>query len=1076
MRITKYLLTTLLLFLFGLLSIVYLTRLTFLDDGLSRVLGDVLSREVIIDELTVDLGSVITIRVGSITVANADWAGPQPLVQIDNLRVQMEPTGLIDTTPRLKSVTAGAVALDLQVNKQSQRNWQLPKTEIDVDAETPQPLEGLPVIIESLVIDSVAGQFTNPSLGPTKRFEIAIAQSTSADSIDLNLSGTVNTMPLQTTFTLSPLEEVLRLGAFNASLKSTFGEISAEATVTVAHTSSPLRPKVALSVSGPNIEYLTNALELPSLGSGPLAAQMTVDPRDEGVAFQVKGEFGQYFAALSGEVDALQTLNRGEITWSLSGPNIADLGVFMGETSLPMVPFSVTGSAVKTGPAVAIDQSRLTIGRLQVAVEGSIPNIKQPLVADATLHADIPELSIYRSLLALPEFVRGAATLTSSITSHTQGATINGQLMTELANLTVNGEVSADSSLIGSRLEMTLQGEDLALVTGPEAITHLGSGPWQLTSAIEVTPSAYRAPALTLETAHGVIRGSIEATHDLNHLSLALDTPQLAWWLPESMLPAGFSQASLRQPATLNTSLALSDAQLRATDLVLTLGDARLDGEMAFMRPASLSVDVTASIADVLHYAAQKPDALKGEIVPLTAQVKATVAPGHLIVESVRVRGSQGSSVDINGQLHLEDSYEDTEMQVAIDLKNLAHFSHLVGQSLPEQDVYLSAVVRGTADHLSAKAIQFRTGETLVKGDLDVDNTERPNIRFAMHSELVDLRPWFSQSDFIASPTANIQPKSRLIPDTSIDLSILNAFDADVALDVKRIATPLHTLTDLRIRLTNSADGLTLEQAEITDTANGQVALNGALQPTPSGIQASVNMQGTAVNIGVPALSKEQVPLLPRYDIDAFVYSEGATYRELAAQANGYVEIAGSSGKFPRLTGGLLTNDFIFELLNLINPERAKENHANVECVAIASAIETGRVTGNPIFVVATDKLDVIAKARIDLSTEKLFATFNTIPQKGLGLSASKAFNPFIGVGGTLAKPALTLDPKGAVIDGGLAVVTGGLSIVAKSFIDRLTNSEDPCSEAFKANAAQREAARKKFNNQMKEMARLPVN
>ena len=95
-----------------------------------------------------------------------------------------------------------------------------------------------------------------------------------------------------------------------------------------------------------------------------------------------------------------------------------------------------------------------------------------------------------------------------------------------------------------------------------------------------------------------------------------------------------------------------------------------------------------------------------------------------------------------------------------------------------------------------------------------------------------------------------------------------------------------------------------------------------------------------------------------------------------------------------------------------------------------------------------TKRLNIFAAATIDLKTEKVDVKVNTVPQKGLGLSLSDLVNPYTAIGGTLAKPTLTLDPQGAMIEGGAAVATGGLSILAKRFAERYLTASDACGKA----------------------------
>ncbi len=110
--------------------------------------------------------------------------------------------------------------------------------------------------------------------------------------------------------------------------------------------------------------------------------------------------------------------------------------------------------------------------------------------------------------------------------------------------------------------------------------------------------------------------------------------------------------------------------------------------------------------------------------------------------------------------------------------------------------------------------------------------------------------------------------------------------------------------------------------------------------------------------------------------------------------------------------------------------------------------LKDGIVDGQPAAILQTDRLRIFANANVDLKSEKLNATIRTVPTKGLGLSFSDLINPYTMIGGTLASPSLTLDPEGALIEGGAAVATGGISILAMRFKDRFLSAKDACGKA----------------------------
>ena len=144
----------------------------------------------------------------------------------------------------------------------------------------------------------------------------------------------------------------------------------------------------------------------------------------------------------------------------------------------------------------------------------------------------------------------------------------------------------------------------------------------------------------------------------------------------------------------------------------------------------------------------------------------------------------------------------------------------------------------------------------------------------------------------------------------------------------------------------------------------------------------------------------------------------------------------------------IFTQDFLFELLNTLNPFSETDPYSNLECTVVLAAVESGTIVGDPALVIQSDRLNIFADAEVDLKTERVDADFNTVPRQGLGLSLSNLVNPYVKVSGTLANPSLGFDPESTLIEGGAAVATGGISILVKSFAERFLSSRDPCGTA----------------------------
>ena len=278
----------------------------------------------------------------------------------------------------------------------------------------------------------------------------------------------------------------------------------------------------------------------------------------------------------------------------------------------------------------------------------------------------------------------------------------------------------------------------------------------------------------------------------------------------------------------------------------------------------------------------------------------------------------------------------------------------------------------------------------------------------------------------------------------------LNKLQARVDLRFDEINLRAETLTDVVLAGSLQSGALVVEKFGLKSTRSGMLGGSLSLRPDANGAVLRTRISGSNLSLGLPAATPEELKALPRYEFALALQSLGKTVSDMAGNANGYLRLVMGKGQTSTTAARFLTNDFLEQLLSTVNPFAVKDPYTHVHCAVVLAAIEAGQLEGKPLLVVKTDRLNIFADTEIDLRTEKLRATFNTVPQKGLGFSLSNLVNPYVAVVGTLGNPEISLDPEATVIQGGVAVATAGLSILAKGFMDRYLSSKKPCKQALK--------------------------
>jgi uncharacterized protein involved in outer membrane biogenesis len=267
------------------------------------------------------------------------------------------------------------------------------------------------------------------------------------------------------------------------------------------------------------------------------------------------------------------------------------------------------------------------------------------------------------------------------------------------------------------------------------------------------------------------------------------------------------------------------------------------------------------------------------------------------------------------------------------------------------------------------------------------------------------------------------------------------------------------------ILLVGSSNAGTLRVTDFNLASAKGGSLSGAfiLRPVESDSELTLNLRGRNLRLGLPVESPGEFAGLPKYDIDAALRGSGTTVAELAGSLNGFLRVVSGPGSVRASAMRLFTQDFLSQVLDTVNPFAKQDPLSQVKCAVLVVKATDGMVTGQPALVVQTNMLNIFAKADVDLKAENLSVEFNTVPQKGIGLSLSNLVTPYVKVGGTLANPNLALNPEGALLEGGAAVATAGISFLATRFVDRYLSAKDACGKAVADTAAEFERLAKQY-------------
>jgi len=295
----------------------------------------------------------------------------------------------------------------------------------------------------------------------------------------------------------------------------------------------------------------------------------------------------------------------------------------------------------------------------------------------------------------------------------------------------------------------------------------------------------------------------------------------------------------------------------------------------------------------------------------------------------------------------------------------------------------------------------------------------------------------------------------KVFPDEALPLDALKAVEADLRFKAGQILLPKLTVAKLNTAVRLKAGRLTLNPLS---AIIGGGKLDSSLSVSPMGKAAAIMAKLKIDKLGIGTLTKEAG--LPEgiegvLDADLDIKGTGASVAKLMAGLDGHLSLIVDDGRIHNKYIDLLNSDLITGLIGFLNPARSKKDYTAVKCLVTRFDVKKGLATPTALLF-DSDLMRIVGDGKIDLRSEVLDLKLTPQPKKSLGTekgilgqSLSELAQPFL-VGGTLAKPAITVDKTDAAV--ALSKTLGGLLGQNTSSPAQTTSDDkDPCIAAVTA-------------------------
>ncbi|MBI4697212.1 MAG: AsmA family protein [Gammaproteobacteria bacterium] len=412
---------------------------------------------------------------------------------------------------------------------------------------------------------------------------------------------------------------------------------------------------------------------------------------------------------------------------------------------------------------------------------------------------------------------------------------------------------------------------------------------------------------------------------------------------------------------------------------------------------------------------------------------------------------------------------------------NAADLFPLTGIALLPTPPYAVKGRLGYADEVwRFEQFSGRMGGSDLAGDLNWDTRpKRPKLTAKFTSNTLDLA---DLRGFVGGrPGAHGLPQpepaegggpDRVIPDVPLDISRLQAMDADVDLRGVHVQANALAIEDFHAHFTLVDRALTVEPLRFgSGSGNVAMRLDVDARREPVRIAADVHVSRVPLaKLTAKASAKIGEKDLTRGHLGgtAVLSGTGRSLREMLASANGDIGLGMEGGR---------VSELIVEIIGLDVAESAGflmtgDEPVAVRCLIADFGVENGRMAPHALVFDTTDTI-VHGEGAVDLRDEKIALELKPKP---------KDFSPFVlraplTIGGTLAHPKFGVAKRGLAARGAAAAVLALIAPPAAlaAFIEPGLGKDSQCGALLDEMAAHAAAAEQKRPPVSRPRAATPV-
>jgi uncharacterized protein involved in outer membrane biogenesis len=677
------------------------------------------------------------------------------------------------------------------------------------------------------------------------------------------------------------------------------------------------------------------------------------------------------------------------------GPDLEKIAAIAGYTGfLPAGNAEINAAARAQNNGIHVDELTAKLGRNTLKASGLInlpAGVAGSRMKIALVGVDIADV-LPPDLLAYVD-PQQPFKLTGTLATDTGQLKISAlQARLGEASLEASGTVSTLRPLTDMSLTVDAHGPDLAAII-PEQLApySLPAKKFSVSGGVALTENGLKLDGVNalIGTNRLGLSGTIplDTPTDGLNLSFTASGPDLGGVVPLQLAQLDFTELAYEIGG--NIQLAQGLVSLRQLDFSTARG--RLSGQISVSleNPRQFGqFDLKARGDNLAEFSPAMPDYTPAAV-PFDLNARGSWDSKKVSIETGTLQ-LDDANIEVQGEVNLPPEVTATRLVLSARGDNLSDLGQFKGLILPPDEFRIDASLQGDANGLQIPELDARVGESDLRGSLQIEFAEKPDIRIELESDLLDLATLVPPEDKSLEVEAPAQPETsdgRLIPQLAVPVDQLHRINLETRIRLGDLRLPKHRLQNVEIDLNLQEGNLTVSQFKATATGGKIIARFQAFADGDR-IVTSGKLEGRDFVLGdVDKIAEGTI--FPKQDLELEFETAGATVRELAANLNGHALFTGGKGRLPNSRTLGLYGSFASELLGTVNPFTTREPYTNISCFTAYAEIVDGVAQIDPGTVLQTDKLDMFIRGNIDLNTEQIGLRFDTAARKGIGISSS---------------------------------------------------------------------------------------